>query len=109
MRQPSIGAMRHRFTLEARARTPGEGGTADITWTPVADVWGRLFPMSGRELVDADGVSARLTHEIALRYRTGVEPQMRLRQGTRLFEIRAVIDIAERRRWLRLLCEESSA
>lgn len=95
--------------LEAPTRTPDEGGTATIAWTTVAEVWGRIAPSTGRELMRADGVAARLTHEIVLRHRGGVTPQMRLRQGTRVFEIHAVADIAERRRWLRCLCEETIA
>lgn len=109
MSAPVIGALRQRLTLEERTRTQEEGGTATITWSAVAEVWGRIAPSSGREIVRADGVSAKLTHEIALRHRTGVRPQMRLRQGARVFEIHAVIDIAERRRWLRCLCEERVA
>ena len=31
---------------------------------------------------------------------------MRLRLGSRVFEIAAVIDIAERKRWLKCLCVE---
>lgn len=104
-----IGALRHRLVLEERTRTADEGGTAVVTWTAIGEVWGRIASSSGRELVRADGVTARLTHEIALRHRTGVLPEMRLRQGTRVFEIHAVIDIAERRRWLLCLCEEKIA
>lgn len=100
------GDLRHRLTLEAAERTADEGGGATVSWVAVADLWGRITPTVGRELMRADGLGARLTHEIVLRHRTGVLPQMRLRLGSRVFEIHAVIDVAEGRRWLRCLCEE---
>jgi head-tail adaptor len=43
---------------------------------------------------------------VSLRYRAGVVPAMRLRKGARIFQILAVIDVEERRRWLKCWCEE---
>ena len=51
-------------------------------------------------------LTGRVSHEIVFRYRSGVAPVMRLRSGARLFEIAAVIDVDERRRWLKCLCVE---
>ena len=101
------GALRHRLRLEAPARIEGEGGTASINWSLVTHVWAALFPLSGREVVARDGLHGVLTHEITLRYRAGVQPSMRfVGTGGRAFEIRAVRDLDERRRWLVCDCEE---
>jgi len=51
-------------------------------------------------------VRGRVSHEIWIRYRTGVLPDMRFALGTRVFEIRAAIDSGERHRFLRCLVEE---
>jgi SPP1 family predicted phage head-tail adaptor len=101
-----IGALRRRLTLEAPVRTEGEGGTAAIAWSPVAQVWAAVAPLAGRETVAADAVTGRVTHEVRLRFRDGVRPEMRFAAGSRMFEIRAVLDEDERRRWLVCLCEE---
>lgn len=53
-----------------------------------------------------DRVEGRVTHEIVVRYRGDVVPEMRLRAGTRIFDIRAVFDPDARRRWLKCLAEE---
>ena len=104
--RPAIGRLRHRLTLEAASRTPDGGGGAVESWTTVAQLWGRIEPTGGAEIADADGLGGRITHDITLRYRAGVMPAMRLVSGGRRFEIMAVIDIDERRRWLRCLCVE---
>jgi SPP1 family predicted phage head-tail adaptor len=98
--------MRHRLTLESASRAPDGGGGALETWATVAEVWAEITPTTGTEAVDADALTGRVSHEIVFRYRSGVAPVMRLRSGTRLFEIAAVIDVDERRRWLRCLCME---
>jgi SPP1 family predicted phage head-tail adaptor len=101
-----ITLLRHRITLEAAQRTGDGAGGAAVTWEPVADVWASIRPLTGGEAVIADGTRGRITHEIWLRRRDVIAPHMRFRQSERIFEIRAVIDVDERRRRFRCLCEE---
>jgi SPP1 family predicted phage head-tail adaptor len=107
MRPPRTGQLRHRLALEAPVRIEAEGGAAAIDWSPVAHVWAAIVPLSGREAVAGDSVRGVVTHELTLRYRAGIQPAMRLVTGSgRVFEIRAVRDPDERRRWLVCDCEE---
>ena len=106
MRRPTIGRLRHLLTLESADRAPDGGGGASETWATVAEVWAEITPTGGTEAVYADALAGRVSHEIVFRYRSDVAPVMRLRSGTRLFEIAAVIDVDERRRWLKCLCVE---
>jgi len=102
----SIGELRHRLALEAPLESADGGGGVARIWALVAEVWGAIRPLSGNEGVEADGVRGRVSHEIWIRYRTGVLPDMRFALGTRVFEIRAAIDSGERHRFLRCLVEE---
>jgi SPP1 family predicted phage head-tail adaptor len=101
-----IGDLRTRLTLEAPSRTSDGGGGASVTWGTVATVWASVRPTGGGEGYALDRVAGRVTHEIVLRYRAGVTPEMRLRDGTRVFEIRAAFGPDQRRRWLKCLAEE---
>lgn len=103
----NIGAMRERFVLEQPVRTADGGGGASVTWETVAEVWAAARPISGDERLRHDQLSARLTHEVWIRYRAGVVPAMRLRQDTRAYDIVAVLEV-ERRTRLKCLCEERS-
>jgi SPP1 family predicted phage head-tail adaptor len=102
----SIGDLRHRLSLEAPLVTADGGGGVSRTWALVTEVWGAIRPLSGSEATEADGVAGRVSHEIWVRHRTGVTPEMRFAFGTRLFEIRAAVDWGERHRFLRCLVEE---
>lgn len=105
----SIGDLRHRLALEAPLATPDGGGGVSRSWTLIAEVWRAIVPADGTEVAAADGMHGRVSHEIWLRYRTGVLPEMRLKLGSRVFEIRSAIDTGERHRFLRCLVEERVA
>lgn len=102
----AIGEMRHRVTLEAPNRTSDGGGGAEETWEILAEVWAALKPLTGRERLEFDALGGELTHEVWLRHRSDVKPECRFRMGTRIFDIRVVIDAAERGRFLRCLAQE---
>lgn len=106
MTELNAGNLRHRVAIEAVVRTPDLGGGAAETWVTVAEAWAEIVPASGTEALDADQIAGRVSHVLHLRTGIGIEPEMRIRMGARVFEIRAVIDLAERRRWLRILVEE---
>lgn len=101
-----IGDLRHRMRLEVVTRVPDGAGGAEETWSLVAELWAAVKPLSGEEGLAADRIAGRASHEVVVRYRPGVMPAMRLVLGTRTFDIRAVLDIDERRRFLRCLVEE---
>ena len=106
MNEVRIGDLRQRLVLEEPSRVSDGGGGASETWVEVAQVWALLRPLSGQERTEADAVAGRVTHEVWMRFRDLVEPKMRLRMDTRLFDIRAVLDVDERHRFLRCFVEE---
>jgi len=101
-----IGDLRHRLVLEQVVRQDDGSGGAQETWELVEELWAALRPLSGQEGDASDQLAGRVSHEIWVRYRFGVKPDMRFRSGSRVFEVRAVIDVDERRRYLKCLAEE---
>lgn len=102
----AIGDLRARLVLEEPVSTPDGGGGVSEGWVQVATVWGRIEARLGSEAVQADRVTATVMHNITIRYRAGVIPEMRFRTGTRVFHILSVVDIEDRDRWLICRCEE---
>lgn len=101
-----IGELRHRLTLERLVQTADGAGGFSESWAVEATLWGRLRPLSGSEAFGAGRLSGRHGYEITVRYRAGVDPSMRFRMGTRVFEIVSLENAGERSRWLRAICEE---
>ena len=109
----AAGALQHRLVLQTRnPSADGGGGDLGDPWAApvtVATLWGDVRPLNGDERLRAMKLENRVTHRIAVRYRAGVTADMRIVFGTRTFNIRAAIDVGERRRNLELLCDEGVA
>ena len=107
-----IGELRHRLTIQAEnPSADAAGGQADPWASPVtvATVWGRVEPLTGGERLRAMQLEDRVTHRVTIRYRDAITAKQRLVFGQRVFNIRAVLNLGERSRWLELLCEEGVA
>lgn len=104
--QITIGDLRTRLTLEAPSRASDGGGGSSVSWTTVAEVWAAVRPTAGGEDYALDRVAGRISHEIVIRHRTDMRPEMRFKSGTRVFDIRAVFDPDGRGRWTKCLAEE---
>lgn len=101
------GTLRHRLTIESPVESSDSMGGSTITWNAIGTVWGALSPLSGRELLQAQGVQAETTHRAVMRYMWGVSAKCRIIFGSRVFRITAPPrDTDERHRELILDCIE---
>ena len=103
--RPRIGRLRHRLTLEASARADDGGGGAVSSWEEVAELWGAVEAVAGKETVAADRLTGQAAYQIVIRHRDGITPSMRFRRGAEAFDILAVLDKDGRRRFLVCQCE----
>ena len=101
---------RHRMELQAFDRALDDDNQPllydDEHWTTVARPWARIQPVSGREFYEASQSQSEVTHKIDIRYRPGVRTDMRLRLGSRTFEIISAIDWEERHETLLIMAKE---
>lgn len=100
------GRFRHRVAIKDRVVTRDSYGEEDVAWATVATVWADIQPIRGREYLEMDQAQADLTHRVWLRWRSGVEPTMRLHFGERVLQIESVIRPGEQRIGLELICRE---
>ena len=98
----NIGSLRHRITIEHK--TVDNSGLDPVeTWSTFATVWAAIEPLKGTErwIDGAKLISSDVTGRIRIRYLKGVTSEMRVKFGSRVYEILAVINVNER-------CEEMS-
>jgi SPP1 family predicted phage head-tail adaptor len=104
----SIGALRHRVTIEAPVDSPDGSGGFTRAYAPLAQVWARIEPTSAREQFVEQRLEQARTHLVVIRWRADVEAQMRFDfRGRKLF-VRNLVDPDETRRFLHCECEEIS-
>ena len=70
-------------------------------------VWSEVSPGRTKEFLSAQQVKNTLSHEVVIRYRTGISPDMRIRYGDRHFDIHGIRNPGEKNISLVLTCEET--
>lgn len=104
-----IGLLDQRITLESLTRvSDGQGGNSE-TWAPVATVWARVMPKSGREVVSSDGVAAEGSYTFKIRQRSDISEVTRLTWGGEIYNIRNVLRRGDRVQFLELQAERNVA
>jgi SPP1 family predicted phage head-tail adaptor len=104
-----IGVLRHLVQLQEKAKTPDGGGGNAVAWSTYASVWGRMEPKSGNEPLEAGRLQAQITHELTIRYHPTVSTEHRVFFKNRPMQIRSILNMEERGRWMVLGLEEGVA
>lgn len=97
------------MTLQVLSETTDDYGGQNATWSTVSKLWGGIEPRRGAERYFAHQVDERTTHKVTIRYRSDVTAKNRLLFGARVFNVRGVLNMDERKRFMVLGCEEGVA
>ena len=100
------GKLRHQITIEREQSASDGAGGSTITWDAVASPRAFIKPMSGGERLQAMRLEATVTHRIFIRYRSDLLTSDRVNYKGRLMQIRALINLEERNRWLEIYADE---
>ena len=101
------GELRQIVAVQSRAATKDAAGQRVVSpWSTVCAPWARIRPLGGRELEAAKARANEVTHEVLIRYRTGLKSDMRVLNGASIYTIHALFDPDGQRIWLQLLCSE---
>lgn len=98
--------LRHRIVIERATRTGDGAGGSTTEWNAVAEVWAAIWSRSVDESFTLDRVAGTASHDIWIRYRPGVTPDMRFRCSARIFDVLGAIDFDDRAKWLKCPCTE---
>ena len=100
------GLLNRRVMLEEPVRNADASGGAAVSWKQTARLWAHIKPLSGRERLQHEKTTSRVTHEVAIRYRKGLSPAMRFNDGGRVYAIHTVLDPDQTRCWHHCRCSE---
>lgn len=102
--EPGAGALDKRVELLRPVYNEWQGEIVD--WESVARVWAAMTPTSGGEVTEAGRTVSIVNVPITIRYRKDIDARWRIRLGTRLFDVAALVNIRERGAQLTLNCKE---
>ena len=103
---PPIGTLIDRVQLLRRDMTAEDGGGHLTLYVPMAKVWSRVRPISGRAGQAADGRAVTISHMAVMRFRSDVKPGDRLLYRGRRLEVVTAGDLNGRRAYLSCACSE---
>lgn len=100
------GQLKHRITVQDLTSGVDSYGSSTDQWIDVCTVWAGIFPLSGKAFFEAEMVNSEVSHKINIRYRAGIKPDMRVKFGTRHFQIISAINFQECNAEMQLMCRE---
>lgn len=100
----TLGAMRHRVTLQRPERVADEIGGAAIAWSDEGEAWGAIEALSGAEAAAFDAGRAVSSFRVTIHRRADARPGWRLLWGERRLRIVSATD--DGAPMLSLICEE---
>lgn len=102
----SAQALRHRITIEQLTLAANDSGGQTESWSTFATVWASITPKIVKEVNQGQRLEPRIDHDIIIRYLAGVTTTMRIKFGTRYFEIKAAVIKDEVKEWMNILAAE---
>ncbi|WP_410496488.1 phage head closure protein [Cellulosilyticum sp. ST5] len=102
-----IGRLNKRITFQQLlGKEKDKYGEIIENWGDVITVWAEISPMSGQQFFAAKQINSEITHNVYIRYREGLKPNMRVLFKGRVFEILYIMNIKEENRLLQIYCKE---
>lgn len=103
-----VSEMRHLITIEQRTLTSDGRGGSEETWATFATAYAKITPKSAKEIWQSDKLDHRITHSLLMRYVSGVTADMRISFDSRIFHIKGIRDLEERKRFHEIDAEEGA-
>lgn len=101
--------MREPLTVQRKVTVSDGMGGMVVQWVTLFTTRGEVKPLSGREALQAMQLQASITHRIYIRYRADLTAADRIIMRGQPLQIRAVLNMEMRNRWLELSCEAGVA
>lgn len=101
------GRRNTKIIIQQRTQTSvNTVGDAIYAWATFATEWAFILTQSGKEFTDARQQFSELTHLITIRYKAGITPDMRIKNGNVYYKIIAAFDPMKRGLEMKLYCNE---
>ena len=100
-----IGKLNRRVEIQVATVTRNDYGEELKTWATSSIVWARIEPQGGKEYFDAQQVKGKTSYKVIIR-KVGLETDDRLKYGSTVFEIDAILEPEMDRRYLEVMCYE---
>lgn len=100
------GQLNRPVQIQQRSSTVDAEGNPIVTWATVQTVWAAIDALSARERVQSGQLEQDTTHVLTMHYPASVTHESRILYGSRVFDVRTVVNVGEANRKLEVTCYE---
>jgi SPP1 family predicted phage head-tail adaptor len=103
------GVFIHRIEYQSSTAARGSSGSVPPSWnetTPFVTVYASVDPLTSREVLSNLSNGMETTHRITHWYVAGLLSEMRIKFGTRYFDILGIRNFSEKNVYIEVLCKE---
>lgn len=90
------GLLNRRVELQQAVESRDPTGGVDRAWTTIVTRWAQIIPLRGQEKFDASQMEAQTNIKIRIRYYAAIDQTWRIKKGSRIFNIKSVVNIGDR-------------
>jgi len=105
----SPNELRHHIVIETPTEASDSYGGFTTTWAEYTNAWVSMKPYKNWENRVSMQNETRTLHKISMRYFAGITPKMRVKFGSRYFNIVSIINREEANITLDIIGEEGKA
>jgi SPP1 family predicted phage head-tail adaptor len=99
------GELRHRIEIEKSVLVDNPNNEQEKQWTFFKKIWAKIDCVgNGRKQIQAGKESTSLNYEITIRFTKDIDNSMRIKYGSKIFNIDHVVNYKELNRELHLFC-----
>jgi SPP1 family predicted phage head-tail adaptor len=104
------GELDQKITIYREVLSADGFGGQNVALTVLVDsTWAQVRPMSGRESERFDKLNAEMTNLFAIRYRSDIREDDRIKWGDEYYNIRAIMKSGGRKLYLEIYAERGVA
>lgn len=108
MKKRQVTLLNKRITINTQTvASDGLGGDIE-TDSAFCKTWAAIWPVKAKEVRDNMRDDVTVTHTVRVRCRSGILNTMTIAFGSRVFEIKGIVNPDESNRYLDLVCEEKT-
>lgn len=100
------GELRHKITIQQFILTKNTNGFEIMTWVDYKKLWVSKRSLGGKEYYSAAAVKAETDVAFGGRFVKGITPQMRIVEGTQIYNVKSALDSDGKRKTLNIVASE---
>jgi SPP1 family predicted phage head-tail adaptor len=99
------GKLRHKVIIQKNMIVRDTAGQETDTWIDLFNVWASITPLNGKEFIAGLAEQSRVTHDIRIRHRSMITPELRVKHLTHTYVIMHILP-SEKNTEIHLFCKE---